>query len=195
LRCDATNRQDYFRLDEFNLTLEIVATSGRLTGLRVSIIRRPALENIGDKYTLAPLTHGAQHLVKQFSGSTDERLAAPVFLSTGSLTNDEPIRLGVADTKYRLRPAFVQRTLRTGCDGVPKLRPVHCAGSRLLCSAIVNRLHLIAGHPDINSERLEIGTALMFCLDHYGFPAHDSRAVSLPRRMTLFTLVSTRFDT
>jgi hypothetical protein len=64
----------------------------------------------------------------------------------------------------------VQWAASTFRDAAAQLRPAHIAYSFILDDGRRTGLRLVSGHPDINSECLKIGAALMFCLDHLKIP-------------------------
>ena len=97
LRRDASHGKDDLWLDEFDLALEVTAALRRFVGLRVAIVRRPALEDVGDKHLVASLAHGPQHFIEQLARATHKRFAAAILFSTRRLADDHQPRVRIAD--------------------------------------------------------------------------------------------------
>ena len=95
--------QNYFRLDELNLAIQILPASCRLGWLRVAIVGWPALENIGDKNRFPSLANSMQHQVKKLPGATYKGLTAPILFCPWRLTDNHPVGIRIADTEYCLR--------------------------------------------------------------------------------------------
>src|SRR5210317_492100 len=80
LRSNLADSQNDFRLDQFNLPLEIAATGRRLCRLGITIVRRATFEDIRNEHALAALPDREQHLVEQVPRPADEWLAAAILL-------------------------------------------------------------------------------------------------------------------
>ena len=86
-------------------------------GLRIAIVRRPALQNVRDVDLGARQSDRAQHRVQELPRAADERLALPILVGAGRLADHEQARVAPADAEHRLRAASMQR--RTTCRRAP----------------------------------------------------------------------------
>ena len=65
--------------------MHIIAAGDDLVRQRRPVIRRAALDDVGNEYLLALQAHGHNHLIEQVAGAADERPALLVFVLTGAL--------------------------------------------------------------------------------------------------------------
>ena len=158
--------QNDFRLDQGDLPVEVAPAGGRLVGVGVPIVWRPALEDVGNEGAVSALVYGAQHLIQQLAGPAHKRFATPVFLGARRLANDQPVGIRITDTEDGLGSAFTERTARAAGDGCAQRFPVQ--GLLRIGNRNIRRLRigLITGQPDINIHRVEVGASLMFGLNH-----------------------------
>jgi hypothetical protein len=80
-----------------DLSIEIGAALRCFLGPGVAIIGRAALDDIGDENLLARDTDRRQHAIEQLSRAPDEWLAAQIFIVTGTLADDQQVRLARTD--------------------------------------------------------------------------------------------------
>jgi hypothetical protein len=154
------NSKDHFWRYQLNLPLKVTATGGSLFSGRITIIRRPALQNIGNKNGIAVETERAEHFVKQLASPANERFSEAVFLLSRRFPNDHPVCGRITCAKYRLSAALMKRTIRTACDRTAERLPV---GSNFTWRYIGIRSRRSVILPtksvDIDLQRFEIGPA------------------------------------
>jgi hypothetical protein len=125
---DSADRQNDLRLQQLDLAFEILATGGSFFGFGVTIVRGPALQDIGDENAVTGLPNRSQHFVEQLAGSTNEWLAASIFFCAGRLANDQPVCIRVTDAEDRVRATLRQLAASAVANAVAQLTPVHAAG-------------------------------------------------------------------
>src|SRR5262245_2809212 len=77
---EGTKRHDHARLDEIDLPVEKRLTRRDFVRLRIAILRRAALEDVGD-VDVAPLElNRLDDLREQLTGASNERLAQTIFI-------------------------------------------------------------------------------------------------------------------
>lgn len=199
VRSDTPDRDNDFRLHEFYLALEVRTARCRLVGLRITIVRRPAFQDIGNEYTGAAFADRAQHLVEQFARTPNERFTTTIFLGARSLPDDHPVGDQATNAKNGLGSRLVQPTASAARHGRPELIPVELADRILQCLDVGFGVSLVTRYPDIDTHRAQIGTALKFCLHHLGiqvlgFSRKFATAVTAIHRMARSGLKITRQD-
>jgi hypothetical protein len=96
---------DEFRLDDLELTIEVLAAIGRLDGQRVPIAGRTATKDVEDIDVLALNFHPFDNDVgQQLAGPADERLAKAVFIGAGRLAAKNQSCIGISNAENRLGP-------------------------------------------------------------------------------------------
>lgn len=111
LRCDSSERQNYFRLQQRQLPVQIWFALLDFGGERVPIAGRAAFENVADKNILALELHGFENLVQQLPSATDEGFSLSVFFRTWGLTDENDIGSGISDTEDKVAAGFTERTI------------------------------------------------------------------------------------
>ncbi len=114
---DPPHGEDDARLDEQDLPLEVRQAARDLLGLGIAVTGRTRLEDVRDVDVLAARqSDGAQHRIQQLSRPAHEGLALTVLLGSRCFTDDEPLRMNVADAEDRLGAARMQGAFATRCD-------------------------------------------------------------------------------
>ncbi len=140
--------QDDLRLDQFDLSLEVLAAGGSLIGFRVAVIRWTAFQDIRDEHTVPALPDREQHLIQQLparptKGSPRRSSSAPgaspiISQSACWLPTPKTVLLRLAESSQRVqrrrtRAAPASRGLprrRHGICWPPPGSPRHAAARR-----------------------------------------------------------------
>jgi hypothetical protein len=129
LRSRASQCHDDARPDQRDLTLEIGMTGGNLVGFRRPVAGWSALHRIRDiDVAAAGKSDRRQHRIEQLAGLTDKGLAALILFRAGAFSDEQPVRLPVADTRHRHRATFMQRAGAAGTDRAFQRVPVEVFG-------------------------------------------------------------------
>ena len=103
LQSEVAERADQPRSDDPDLTKEVRLTGGDLGRQRIAVLRGSALQNIRDEDIRPSHPNRRKHRVEQFSGCTDERNAALVFVVSRGLTDKHHRRRGISAAGHDLR--------------------------------------------------------------------------------------------
>jgi hypothetical protein len=87
----AAEDEDDLGLDHRELARQVWRASLRLVWHRVTVLRRPALEHVGDVDVGAAQADARQQGVEQLPGGTDERLPLAVFVEARRLSDDQDV--------------------------------------------------------------------------------------------------------
>lgn len=137
LHCKAPHGQDDFGLEQLDLAPQKRLALRHLFGLRVAVAGGAALQHVGNKNIVVPVQlQGAQHVVQQFAGLTDEGLALDVLVLAGRLAHDHPVGLFVAHAKHGIAPVVAQLAGLAAGNGVTQRGPVHAGHT---CGALAQR--------------------------------------------------------
>jgi hypothetical protein len=111
LKRDGAEHQHHLGLQHIDLLLEERATCRYFGRKRISIVRRPALENVGD-VDLASLQqqHVAEHAIEHLPHLADKRLALSILVVAGGFSNDQQICRRVTHSEHDVVPAARQST-------------------------------------------------------------------------------------
>ena len=112
-------RADDDRLDQVDLPPQVVLAGLELARERVAIVRRPALERVGDEHLLALQADLPQQLVEQLSRLPDERESQTVLVGAGGLTDEHQLRVRIPRAEHNGRPRLVQRAANTHARLLP----------------------------------------------------------------------------
>ena len=96
LRREVSQRADHRGPDELHLAHQILLAVLDLDRVRVAVLGRPALQDVGDEDVLARQADLDEQLVQQLPGLTDERQPGLVLVGPRSLTDEHQVRVGVA---------------------------------------------------------------------------------------------------
>jgi hypothetical protein len=165
---NSADRENNFRPYQLDLAFQISTARSRLLRPGITVVRRPALQNIGDEYRVPALPDGAQHFVKQLAGSANEWLTAPILFGARRLANNQPVCARVADTEDGVRATLRQVTKSAAFDAALELGPVQATGQVTPQVSLGHNFGVrrISGQPDIDAHRPQVGTSLMFRMDH-----------------------------
>ena len=115
-------RDDDPRVDQLDLLLEIRATRLDLAGRRVAVLRRAALDDVGDVALGAGQADLLPHeAVQQLAGTADEGLAGQVLLAAGPFADEQQVGRRAPDAEDDLGPPLGQRATGAGRRGDPQL--------------------------------------------------------------------------
>jgi hypothetical protein len=95
-------RDDHLRLESHELLLQVRHAREHLLGLRLAVVRRPALHDVADVDLVAVETHRADHLVEQLARLADERKALLVLVGAGPLSHEAESRRAGSPSEHRL---------------------------------------------------------------------------------------------
>jgi hypothetical protein len=119
----AAEDEDDLGLDHRELARQVWRASLRLVWHRVTVLRRPALEHVGDVDVGAAQADAGKERVEKLSCSADERLTLTVLVEAGRLSDDEDVSRARPDPRYRLRSRRVEPALGAGANlGVELLK-------------------------------------------------------------------------
>ncbi len=110
LRRGRPQGDDDTRPDRLDLPEQERRAGRDLVRLRVAILRRPALDDVGDVDLLALETDRADHLVELLPGAADERLALRVLVGARPLADEHQVGVRIADTEHDALAGLVQTT-------------------------------------------------------------------------------------
>jgi len=88
----ATESNHDFRFDNLNLPLQERIAGGNLGRLRIPIVRRSTLHNVGNKNVRTRETNGRQELGEKLTGGADKGTALLVFVVPRALANEQNLR-------------------------------------------------------------------------------------------------------
>ncbi len=101
--------------DEIDLAVEERLAGRDLVRLRIPVLRRPALDDVGDVDVRALELNGLDDLREQLPGASDERLAEAVLVGARRLAHEHQFRLRIADAEDDLAAALLaQLAARAG---------------------------------------------------------------------------------
>ena len=102
LRRNAPDSKHGTRCNQLDLASQIRRAARGFSRRRITIIRRPALENIRDEYIFAREPNGTQHRIQQTPGPPDKGFSLPIFVGARCLANNHQVGIALSDTEYRL---------------------------------------------------------------------------------------------
>src|SRR6266404_2013412 len=168
----ATKGHDEGRVEDLELALEIGRAGGDLVGLRIAIVRGPALDDVRDEDLVPSPAERGEELDEQVAGPPDERTALAVLVLARSLPDEDDLRVGVALTWHGPRPCLVE--------------PAAGAGSNVGGHLLERRQALVVGHaepsalaPTGSRTRSSRGRS-----PPYGWAPRTAAAWTHPRRMS-----------
>ena len=107
-RGDAAQADDNRRIDERDLPPQPFAAAFLLHELRVAVVRRAAFDNVGD-IDLRPVEiDHFEHIVEQFAGRADKRLALQVFLFAGAFADEHDACVLGTVAEYEMVPRLTK---------------------------------------------------------------------------------------
>ncbi|OPX93510.1 MAG: hypothetical protein A4E58_02924 [Syntrophorhabdus sp. PtaB.Bin006] len=89
---------------KLQLGKEIRFTRINLRLFRVSVVGRPALEDIADIYVFPPQTDSLYQLVKKLACPADKGSSQPILLFSGGFSHENKLRLIVSLAEYHVSP-------------------------------------------------------------------------------------------
>ncbi len=98
------------------LALEERRAGGDLVGLRVPVVGRPALHDVGDEHVLAPPAERAKEPDEHAPGAAHERTPLAILVEARALADEHDLGVRIALARHRLRPALVEPALRAHPD-------------------------------------------------------------------------------
>jgi len=116
LRGHTPERDDEPGLDDVELLEQIGNAGLHFVRLGVAIVRRTALENVGDVDVLALEVDGLEDLVQQLAHRADEGLALEILVAARGLAHQHQCRVGIAHPEDGVRAPAVEFALRAAFD-------------------------------------------------------------------------------
>ena len=116
LGAELAQRDNDFRLDDVDLTEEKRLARFDFVRLGIPVLRRTALDDVGDVHVLALEPDCLDDLREQLSGAAHKRKSLQVFVAARRFTDEHQIGFGVAHAKHNLRSALVQLAPRAVAD-------------------------------------------------------------------------------
>ena len=105
----APQRNDHQGVYGGDLAVEVGIAGADLAGFRVAVVRRAALDDVGNEDLLPAHADGAEQAFEELTGGANERPALLVFVEAGGFADEQQGAVGVALTGYGVRAALVQR--------------------------------------------------------------------------------------
>src|SRR5450759_5001817 len=121
---EVAERGDDLGVDEPNLLREERRARRDLDRDGVAVVRRPALEHVGDVDLRACQADRGEQLVKELPCRADEGLALQVLVLAGSLADEHELRIRVTDTEDEPGPRVAQRAAMAVADVLGERRKV-----------------------------------------------------------------------
>ena len=109
---DVAQRAEELRLDELDLLHQVGHAGGHLVELGRAVVRRAALENVGDVHPIPLHPDLHERLRQELTGPTDEGLALKILIAAGRLAHEHERRVQGAHSEHHLRPRLAQPALR-----------------------------------------------------------------------------------
>ena len=109
-------RHDDGRVEDLELAPQVRGAGRDLVRLRVAVVGRPALDDVGDEHVLAPPADRGEELDQEVAGPADEWPALPVLVEARPLADEDDLGLGVALARDGLGPRLVETAVRAGAD-------------------------------------------------------------------------------
>jgi hypothetical protein len=125
---NATHGKHDTRRDQGDLTFEIGRAASGFCRLGVAVVRRPALQDVGDEDILAAEPDRPEHRVQQLACAADEGLSEAILVRTGRLADDHQIGIAPTDAEYGLRSRPMQLAERAGTDLAFEAVPLGACG-------------------------------------------------------------------
>ena len=102
----APERHDDGRLDQLDLAPQPRLAALDLLRMRIAVLRRPALQDVGDEDVVALKADPLEQRRQQLAGGSDERDSLLVLLLAGGLADEEDAGVGVSGSEDDLRPGL-----------------------------------------------------------------------------------------
>ena len=109
-RADAPETDENLRLHQLHLAAQITAAGLLLRVERVAVLRRTALDAVGDVDARAVEPDHREHIVEELARPADERLALLVLVRARGLAHDDDLGLRRSDAENNVRARLGQRT-------------------------------------------------------------------------------------
>ncbi len=113
---NAPDCQYYLRFNQVPLPTQIAAATFRFIRLGITVTRRPALEDVGDKYRVPLQTNRPQHFGQQLPRLADKRFALFILMLPWRFTDDHPLGLLIARAEHGVGAGVAQTTFGTSGD-------------------------------------------------------------------------------
>ena len=91
---EASQGDNHFGVDGFNLAVEIGRAGGQFFRLGVAVARWTAFDHVGDEDILPLETDAGQQLLQKFTGGPHEGASLLVLVETGSFANQHDVGIG-----------------------------------------------------------------------------------------------------
>jgi len=105
---------DHLRLDQLDLAAEVRTAGVELVGLGIAVLRRTALDDVGDVDVIARQLHRLDDVGEQLSGAADKRFALQVLVASGRLADEHQISVRIAGAPDDLRARSGKPTFLAG---------------------------------------------------------------------------------
>ena len=111
LGCDTSQTYNNFRSDQRHLVAQIIDTGFLLRLQRIPVPGRAAFDNIGNITVLFPVQiNDGQHIIQQFPCRTDKRKSLQILLLTWTFSDEQNVRIFIADTENHIPSARMIRS-------------------------------------------------------------------------------------
>lgn len=101
-----------FGADQTNLPIEVTNAAVLLLFHGISVLRRPALDDIRNITIATPVKiNDRKHIIQQLTGSADKGLALKILLLTGTFPDEHNIGILSSNAENHIMPGFAQSAL------------------------------------------------------------------------------------
>src|SRR4029077_13848545 len=156
---NAADREHNLGLQQCNLSSKVRQAGLDLLGPRVAVVRRAALEHVGD-VDIGPAIEpdGPPAGIEELTRRPDEGLAAPVLLRSWSFADHQPVGPLRPDPEHALRARGMQWAEAAGAHLIEGTLPLRVDFRGAACRRRYGHRALSAGatHPQIDTDRLEV---------------------------------------
>ena len=115
---EAAEGDDQLGADAGDLLAEVGLAGGDLVGLRVAVLGRAALDDVGDEDLGAGQPDAVEEVVEQFAGLSDEGAALLVFVEAGAFADEHQLGVGVAVAGNGAVASLAEAAGVAACDAV-----------------------------------------------------------------------------
>ena len=123
-RGDPAQTDDDLGAQQLDLVAQPADAQLLLLGLGVAVVRRTALDDIGDIDILFSVQiHRQQHFVEQHTGSAHKRLALQVLVFAGTLADKHHLGVRHADAHHHMKARLAERAFAAGKTGSVEFFP------------------------------------------------------------------------
>ena len=115
---DSSETDNDFRSDQRHLISQVTDASFLLCLQRIPVMRRAALDDIGNVTVFSAQVHNGKHVIQKMPCRTHKGLPFQIFLLAGTFTDEHYIRIRRTNAKYNMISGLAQAAPCTVHAGV-----------------------------------------------------------------------------